>query len=156
MRRGSIKIKRQYSAQFYWQKLSRRCIANRASEKRKGSSPILRRISYPPRSGIREHFIIQVTVASEQTRADNATLRENATLVSERDRRDTSHTHTYKRIRMEVAAALLPFLEPFRFISSLGYPPPPPRIRHKTNSLHLPLLLPLVGGTKVGFSTYPR
>lgn len=57
--------------------------------------PILRRISYPPRSGIREHFIIRVTVANEQTRADNATLRENATPVRERarDRRDARVTH---------------------------------------------------------------
>lgn len=75
--------------QFYWQKLSRRCIVDRASsQKRKGPSPISRRISYPPRSGIREHFIIQVTVASEQTRADNATLRENAGDC------ETRHTHT--------------------------------------------------------------
>lgn len=60
--------------QFHRQKLSRElrrhpCVA---SKTRRGPS-ILRRISYPPRSGIREHFIIRVTVASEQTRADNAT-----------------------------------------------------------------------------------
>lgn len=152
-----MKIKRHYTAQFYWQKLSGRCIANRASpQKRKGPSPILRRISYPPRSGIREHFIIQVTVASEQTRADNATLRENATPMSERagDRQDASytHTHTYKRIRIEVAAALLPFLGPFRFISSLGYSFFP-----LVSAIKLtPSTFPLVGGTKVGFSTYPR
>lgn len=39
VRRDSIKIKQYYAVQFYWQKLSRRCIANRASpQKRKGLS----------------------------------------------------------------------------------------------------------------------
>lgn len=136
------------------------CVASRrvASKTKRSSSPILRRISYPPRSGIREHFIIRVTVASEQTRADNATLRENAAspCASEWEigARRVAHIQTNKD-RGIGSLALLPFLEPFRFISSLGHPLLP-RIRHKTDSLLFLLLLPLVGGTKVGFSTYPR
>lgn len=46
-------------------------VAIRASFQKRGGPPILRRISYLPGSGIREHFIIRVTVgerASELAR----------------------------------------------------------------------------------------
>lgn len=78
-------------AQFYRQKLSRGlhrhpCVA---SKTKRGLS-ILRGISHPPRSGIRQHFIIRVTVASEQTRADNATpWRKCASRAGERDAQST-------------------------------------------------------------------
>lgn len=117
----SIKWKQHYAVQFRRQKLSRRCIAIRASlQKRGGPPPILRRIScIRSRSGIREHFIIRVTVASEQTRADNATLRENAVpWTSER----VSEAGDTRQTRIEVAAAVLPFSESFCFISFFEYP----------------------------------
>jgi len=134
--------------QFRRQKLSRRCIAIRASlQKREGPLPILRRIScICPRSGIWEHFIIRVTVASEQTRADNATLRENAApWTSER----VSEAGDTRQTRIEVAAAVLPFSESFRFISLFEYPVLLLRVYYKT-----PDSLFLIDGTKVDFNTY--
>jgi len=47
-------------------------------KREEGPPPISRRTPYPPGSGIREHFIIRVTVAREQTRADNAIVGESA------------------------------------------------------------------------------
>ena len=120
-----------------------------ASETRRSSSSILRRIScIRPRSGIWEHFIIRVTVASEQTRADNATLRENAAPWT---RERVSEAGDTRQTRIEVAAAALPFSESFRFISFFEITPVLLlRACYKTADF----LLFLIDGTKVDFNTY--
>lgn len=117
----------------------------------------MRRISYPPRSGIREHFIIRITVASEQTRADNATPSRKC--GSHESERENAVVDGGERVKGGQKQPLLPFAPPFHFISS-------PRLTsllysrtRKTDSffsLLLLLLRLLMSGTKVGFSTYPR